>query len=333
MASYSVSALHWQSAGYFLSQFDATRTYQFCAEREITALRGEKQTTRLVIAAPALSLDKLYKVLVGLGLEASRCVWHPSAFNAQTQTQAAIVYLPQDLNLDPSTVTQTAQAHRAEIALVSQGPRITQPGLLVMDMDSTMIACECIDDIAALAGVGPQVSEVTELAMQGKLDFAQSLRQRVACLQGAPQSILETVRDALPIMPGMMVLLNSLKQANWKVALASGGFTYFADHLRERLELDAAEANVLGIEDGKLTGEVIGRIVDANVKAQTVTSLAAQFSIPMAQTVAMGDGANDLTMMGVAGLGVAFHAKPVVQEKAAASIRFNSLDTLLHYLV
>ena len=219
-----------------------------------------------------------------------------------------------------------------ELCLLKQKPTLHETGLLLMDMDSTVIACECIDDIAMLAGVGEQVSAVTAQAMQGKLDFAQSLRTRVACLTDADQAILQTVRNALPLMPGAANLVKVLKQHNWKVAIASGGFTYFADYLAERLELDAAVANKLEIVDGKLTGNVDGDIVDAQVKKQTLLDLAEKWAIPHGQTIAMGDGANDLVMMSAAALGVALHAKPIVRQQADIAIRRGGLDTLLWIL-
>ncbi|MFT4940485.1 MAG: phosphoserine phosphatase [Paraglaciecola sp.] len=225
-----------------------------------------------------------------------------------------------------------ATTHQIELCLFDKIPTLTEPGLLLMDMDSTVIAVECIDELAKLAGVGPQVSKVTELAMQGKLDFAESLRSRVECLNGADEAILCTVRSALPLMPGVYNLVNILKKHNWKLAIASGGFAYFADYLQQRLELDSAVANELGIIDGKLTGKVSGDIVDAKVKASTLSKLAVRWNIPHSQTIAMGDGANDLLMMNAASLGVAFHAKPVVRAQADISIRSGGLDSLLWIL-
>jgi len=219
-----------------------------------------------------------------------------------------------------------------ELCLVDNPPTLTKPGLLLMDMDSTVIAVECIDEIAELAGVGEQVSAVTAQAMQGKLDFAQSLRTRVACLADADEAILQQVRDALPLMPGVANLVKTLKSYDWKVAIASGGFSYFADYLQDRLNLDAALANDLAILDGKLTGKVQGAIVDANVKAQTLSNLACQWSISPTQTIAMGDGANDLVMMNAAALGVALHAKPIVRQQADIAIRRGDLDSLLWVL-
>jgi len=227
---------------------------------------------------------------------------------------------------------QVATQLSIELCLIDKVPSLTQPGLLLMDMDSTVIACECIDDIATLAGVGAEVSAVTAQAMQGKLDFAQSLRTRVACLANADQAILQQVRDGLPLMPGVTNLVKVLKQHNWKLAIASGGFTFFADYLAERLELDAAVANKLEIVDGKLSGKVAGGIIDAQVKAQTLVALAERWTIPHNQTIAMGDGANDLLMMTAASLGVALHAKPIVRQQADISIRRGGLDTLLWVL-
>ncbi|WP_440904908.1 phosphoserine phosphatase SerB [Catenovulum sp. SX2] len=219
-----------------------------------------------------------------------------------------------------------------EIWFAAQRPQIQQPGLVLMDMDSTTIKIECIDEIAKLAGVGEEVAKVTELAMQGKLDFAESLRGRVATLKNCPVDVLDTVANNLPLMHGLLRLIKVLKQNNWKVAIASGGFTYFADKLKNDLGLDAAVANTLKIADGVLLGEVDGRIVDAQVKAETLLSLAEQFSIPHQQTIAMGDGANDLTMMAAAALGIAFEAKPIVQQKADVAINNHGLDALLYLI-
>lgn len=194
-----------------------------------------------------------------------------------------------------------------------------------MDMDSTAIQIECIDEIAKLAGTGERVAEVTERAMRGELDFTASLRSRVATLKGADANILHQVRESLPLMPGLTQLVLKLETLGWKVAIASGGFTFFAEYLREKLRLTAAVANELEIMDGKFTGNVIGDIVDAQYKAKTLTRLAQEYEIPIAQTVAIGDGANDLPMIKTAGLGIAYHAKPKVNEKTEITIRHADL--------
>lgn len=222
--------------------------------------------------------------------------------------------------------------NKIESVLIENAPKLSTPGVLLMDMDSTTIKIECIDELAKLAGVGEQVAEVTELAMQGKLDFTQSLHQRVGTLAGSPVSILEAVVNDLPLMPGLEKLVKELQKHQWRVAIASGGFTYFADHLKNLLSLDSAVANTLEIIDGKLTGKVLGDVIDAQAKADNLLALAAQYKISSNQTVAMGDGANDLVMMNAAALGVAFHAKQLVVDKADVGINSLGLDCLLHWL-
>ncbi|WP_312212591.1 phosphoserine phosphatase [Pseudescherichia sp.] len=225
------------------------------------------------------------------------------------------------------TPRATRLAHDAglDVAPLGKIPHLRTPGLLVMDMDSTAIQIECIDEIATLAGTGEMVAEVTERAMRGELDFTASLRSRVGTLKGADASILHQVRDGLPLMPGLTQLVLKLETLGWKVAIASGGFTFFADYLRDRLRLTAAVANELEIVDGKLTGHVVGDIVDAQYKAATLLRLAQEYDIPLAQTVAIGDGANDLPMIKSAGLGIAYHAKPKVNEKTEVTIRHADL--------
>ena len=229
-------------------------------------------------------------------------------------------------------LAEFALANNIEAALLTKVPTLSKPGLLVMDMDSTTIEIECIDQIAKLAGVGEEVAAVTERAMLGELDFAQSLHQRVGTLANSPESILSDVAKNIPLMAGLKPLISELKKHNWRIAIASGGFTYFADHLKETLNLDAAFANTLEIIDGKLTGKVLGDVVDAQVKADSLAILSKEYQIPEHQTVAMGDGANDLIMMAAASFGVAFHAKPIVLAQADSSINVQGLDCLLHWL-
>jgi phosphoserine phosphatase len=208
-------------------------------------------------------------------------------------------------------------------------PDLSEPGLILMDMDSTAIQIECIDEIAKLAGVGKEVSEVTERAMQGELNFEESLRERVSKLKDADDSILEQVRSTLPFTPDLEALVATLKALGWKCAVASGGFTYFSDYLKESLSLDYVQSNTLEIIDGKLTGKVLGGIVGAQVKADILEKLAREYGIDHHNTVAVGDGANDLVMMEAAGLGIAYHAKPKVEAQAQTSVRFSHLGGVL----
>ncbi|MBD3587318.1 phosphoserine phosphatase SerB [Salinimonas sp. HHU 13199] len=237
-----------------------------------------------------------------------------------------------DASLLSQRLDEISRAYHVDIAVQNEQPRLEEPGLLVMDMDSTVIQIECIDEIAKLAGKGEAVQAVTAKAMRGELDFNESLISRVDCLKGVPVAQLEQIRNNIPLMPGVQLLIRELKLRNWHIAIASGGFTYFADYLKTRLGLSAAFSNVLETADGQLTGKVIGDIVNAEVKAQKVIELASQYHIDTPQCVAMGDGANDLKMMEKAGLGVACHAKPVVNEKADTAIRFGGLHSLLYLL-
>lgn len=216
-----------------------------------------------------------------------------------------------------------------DYASLQEVPDLSTPGLVVFDMDSTAIQIECIDEIAKLAGVGEEVAEVTERAMQGELDFEQSLRQRVGKLKGADEAILEQVRGQLPFMPDFEALIATFKALGWKTAIASGGFTYFSDFIKDKVGLDFAQSNQLEIVDGKLTGEVLGEVVSAQTKADILVELAEEYEIEQHNTVAVGDGANDLVMMAAAGLGVAYHAKPKVEEQAQTAVRFAGLGGVL----
>lgn len=216
-----------------------------------------------------------------------------------------------------------------DLFVISGHPVLQQAGLLVMDMDSTAIQIECIDEVAKLAGTGEMVAAITESAMRGELDFKQSLRRRVATLKGASATILDQVRNHLPIMPGLERTLTELQKLGWKVAIASGGFTYFAEVLQQKFGLVAVYANRFEIKDGTLTGQVDGEIVDAQYKANVLQQLAQQHQIEIQQCIAIGDGANDLLMMQAAGLGVAYHAKPKVQQQAQTMVNFADLTALL----
>ncbi len=205
--------------------------------------------------------------------------------------------------------------------------------LLAMDMDSTLITIECIDEIADMQGLKPQVSAITEAAMRGEIAFPESLARRVALLKGLPAQALQKVYDErLQLSLGAEPLLKAIQAAGIKTLLVSGGFTFFTDRMKARLNLDFTHANELEIVDGKLTGNVLKDIVDAQEKRRTVERVCAQLGITTQQAIVMGDGANDLAMMEIAGLSVAFRAKPVVRAKADVALNFVGLDGVLNLL-
>ncbi len=204
--------------------------------------------------------------------------------------------------------------------------------LVCFDMDSTLIQAEVIDELAAAAGVGPQVAEITERAMQGELDFSESFRRRMALLEGLDESVLSEIAERLPITDGAERLIGALKQLGYRIAILSGGFSYFAEHLQRRLGIDDVHANQLEFENGRLTGRVTGRIVDGQLKAELLREIAAREGIRLEQVIAVGDGANDLPMLSIAGLGIAFHAKPLVKEQARHSIATVGLDGILYLI-
>ncbi|CAM2806901.1 phosphoserine phosphatase SerB [Pseudoalteromonas distincta] len=234
--------------------------------------------------------------------------------------------------INPLVLQEFSNTLDCQLVQVATPPNLYEPGLLVMDMDSTAITIECIDEIARLADVYDEVASVTALAMAGKLDFSESLNQRVAKLAGIEKSLIEELKGVLPLMPGIKALCQILKQHNWYLAIASGGFVPFAERVQALINLDEVHANVLEFKDDKLTGKVLGTIVDAQQKAIILESLQQKLGLEKSQTVAIGDGANDLIMMAKAGLGVAVHGKPKVVEQAQAAICEGSLLQLLYML-
>jgi len=226
-----------------------------------------------------------------------------------------------------------AFAAGVDATFIAAGRALGDFKLVAMDMDSTLITIECIDEIADMQGLKPQVAEITEAAMRGELDFAASLTRRVALLEGLDAAALERVyTERLRISPGGEAMLAAVQAAGLKTLLVSGGFTFFTERLQKRLGLDYAHANVLEIEDGRLTGRVVGGIVDAEEKRRTVERVCSELGIPASQAIVMGDGANDLKMMGIAGLSVAFRAKPVVRAQAGIALNFSGLDGILNVL-
>lgn len=204
--------------------------------------------------------------------------------------------------------------------------------LICFDMDSTLIKTEVIDELADRAGVGKKVRKITESAMRGEIDFKESFTRRVALLKGLDESVMRDIAENLPIMDGAERLMSVLKKSGFKIAILSGGFTYFGEYLRQKFGVDYVYANNLEIEDGKLTGRYLGDIVDGKRKAELLSIIAQVEKIELEQVIAVGDGANDLPMLNMAGLGIAFHAKPKVIANASQSISTIGLDGILYFL-
>ncbi|SDG42659.1 phosphoserine phosphatase [Sinosporangium album] len=225
-----------------------------------------------------------------------------------------------------------AAAQQVDVAVQRSGLSRRAKRLVVMDVDSTLIQGEVIELLAAHAGCLDEVEKVTSAAMRGELDFAQSLRERVSLLAGLPEEIFERVKSEVVLTPGARTLVRTLKRLDYKFAIVSGGFTQITDSLVTDLGIDYSAANTLEVSKGKLTGRVVGEIVDRPGKARALTRFAEQAGIPISQTVAIGDGANDLDMIAAAGLGIAFNAKPVVRQAADTAVNVPYLDSILYLL-
>ncbi|MDO8910001.1 MAG: phosphoserine phosphatase SerB [Pseudohongiella sp.] len=236
---------------------------------------------------------------------------------------------PEHLRADFLTI---AQELNVDIAFQQDSIFRRNRRLVVFDMDSTLIDAEVIDELAKAAGVGEQVAAITERAMRGELDFQASFRERMALLKGLPESTLEDIAQTLRLTEGAETLISQLRRLGYKTAILSGGFTYFAERLQKRLGIDYVYANTLLVTDGLVTGDVQLPIVDGQRKADLLRELAQREGISLEQTIAVGDGANDLPMLSIAGLGVAFRAKPLVKKSAKQAISTLGLDGILYLL-
>lgn len=222
-------------------------------------------------------------------------------------------------------------AHELDYAFVPEDGSLANYRLFVTDMDSTLINIECIDEIADMQGLKTEVAAITEAAMRGDLDFRESLTRRVALLEGLPEGALERVfRERLQLNPGARALLAGLKQAGIVTVLVSGGFTYFTERLQKQLGFDYAVANELEIRSGRLTGKVKGDVIDGEAKRHTLQLVRKHHGFAPATVIAAGDGANDLPMLNAAGVGIAYHAKPVVREHATYALNHSGLDGILN---
>lgn len=285
--------------------------------------------SQLFLSSPSLNAQTVRQVLEAMNLP---------TVGLETEGTTHIHELPETLGLSKVSIENTlgplASAMSFDFAVIEPEVNASEFKLLAMDMDSTLITIECIDEIADYAGKKAEVAEITEAAMRGEItNFTESLNRRVALLKGVPESALEAVyNERLKLSPGAENLIAYAKSSGWKTLLVSGGFTFFTQRIQKRLGLDYTRANTLEIVDGQLTGRVTGPIVDGEFKKQTVLQVCEELGVPASKCIAMGDGANDLPMMSVAGASVAYKAKPKVQAETDYRINFGGLDTVAFWM-
>jgi len=251
---------------------------------------------------------------------------------SKTCIEMAVRGNPADRNELQRRFLEISSAQEVDISFQEDNIFRRSRRLICFDMDSTLIETEVIDELAVRAGVGDQVKAITDRAMRGEIDFCESFRERVALLKGLDVSVMQDIAEHLPITEGLERMMTVLKRAGYKTAILSGGFTYFGNYLKQKYGFDYVYANDLEVQDGRLTGRHLGDIVDGRRKAELLRLLAQVENVDIAQTIAVGDGANDLPMLATAGLGIAFHAKPKVKQTAEQSLSTIGLDGVLYFL-
>lgn len=300
--------------------------------RWIITILGRQFTARHIalvtdeIARQQLNIDGIQRLTGRMPLDADE----------EPQSKSCVEFSvrgnPLDLNAMRGRFLQLAQQEEFDISLQEDNVFRRCRRLICFDMDSTLIETEVIDELAERAGVGDKVRAITERAMRGEIEFCESFRERVALLEGLDERVMREIAENLPVTEGVERMMQVLKRTGYKTAILSGGFTYFGNWLKQKFGFDYVYANELEIVDGKLTGRYLGDIVDGKRKAELLRIIAQVENIDIAQTIAVGDGANDLPMLATAGLGIAFHAKPKVKQTARQSISTIGLDGVLYFL-
>lgn len=299
--------------------------------RYIITILGRKLTAKQiasvsrVVAEQGMNIDDIKRLTGRIPLD-------ENARTPKASVEFSVRGTPLDKEKMKASFMKLASELEMDISFQQDSMYRRMRRLICFDMDSTLIQTEVIDELAMRAGVGDQVKAITEAAMRGEIDFKESFRQRCALLKGLNVSVMREIAENLPITEGVDRLMYVLKKVGFKIAILSGGFTYFGNYLKQRYHIDYVYANELEIENGKLTGNYVGDIVDGNRKAELLRLIAQVENVDIRQTVAVGDGANDLPMISIAGLGIAFHAKPKVKENANQSISTIGLDGILYFL-
>lgn len=299
--------------------------------RYIITILGRKLTARQIagvtriVADQDMNIDDIKRLTGRIPLD-------ENARTPKASVEFSVRGTPRDKEQMKADFMKLSAEQEVDISFQEESMYRRMRRLICFDMDSTLIETEVIDELAIRAGVGDQVKAITEAAMRGEIDFCESFRQRCALLKGLDVSVMQEIAENLPITEGVDRLMRILKKVGFKIAILSGGFTYFGNYLKQKYNIDYVYANELEVENGKLTGRHVGDIVDGKRKAELLRLIAQVENVDIRQTVAVGDGANDLPMISIAGLGIAFHAKPKVKATAKQSISTIGLDGILYFL-
>ena len=299
--------------------------------RYIITILGRKLTARQIagvtriVADQDMNIDDIKRLTGRIPLD-------ENARTPKASVEFSVRGTPRDKEQMKADFMKLSAEQEMDISFQEESMYRRMRRLICFDMDSTLIETEVIDELAIRAGGGDKVKDITEAAMRGEIDFCESFRQRCALLKGLDVSVMQEIAENLPITEGVDRLMRILKKVGFKIAILSGGFTYFGNYLKQKYNIDYVYANELEVENGKLTGRHVGDIVDGKRKAELLRLIAQVENVDIRQTVAVGDGANDLPMISIAGLGIAFHAKPKVKATAKQSISTIGLDGILYFL-